>query len=154
MDYHRRGCKRVGDKLATKTTTFHIAILNVCISTLILQWTAHKHGQEELPLAQCQGQRSRVATPRLRSVATAERSYTTSEMRGGSREHQEGTAAESSRLGQHRSGPEELPHARGQGQRPGGATPRPRSSSCLGTGGPRGATPRSRSGGAALRSYP
>ena len=94
MDYHRRGCKRVRDKLATKTTTFHIAILNVCISTLILQWMAHKHGQEELPLAQGQGQRSRVATPRPRSVAAAERSYTTSEMRDGSRELQVGTAQE------------------------------------------------------------
>ena len=35
-----------------------------------------------------------------------------------------------------------------------GATPRPRSSGCTGTGGPRGATPRSRSGGAAVRRYP
>ena len=30
---------------------------------------------------------------------------------------------------------EELPHIRGQGRRPGGATPRPRSSGCAGTGG-------------------
>ena len=34
------------------------------------------------------------------------------------------------------------------------ATPRPRSSGCTGTGGPRGATPHSRSGGAAMRRYP
>ena len=49
---------------------------------------------------------------------------------------------------------EELPHARGQGQRPGGATPCPRSGGCMGAGGPRGATPRSRSGGAAVRRHP
>ena len=35
-----------------------------------------------------------------------------------------------------------------------GATPRPRSSGCMSTGGPRGATPRLRSGGAAVRRYP
>ena len=45
-------------------------------------------------------------------------------------------------------GREELPHTRGQGQQPRGATPSPRISSYLGAGGPRGATPRSRSGGA------
>ena len=51
-------------------------------------------------------------------------------------------------------GRNELPHTRGQGQQPRGATPNPRSGSCVGTGGPRGATPRSRSGGAAVRRYP
>ena len=64
-------------------------------------------------------------------------------------------------------GRDELPDARGQGWRlggaipardqgrwPGGATPRPRSSGCTGTGGPRGAIPHSRSGGAAVRRYP
>ena len=51
-------------------------------------------------------------------------------------------------------GREELPNARGQGRRPGGATPRPRSSGCMGAGGPRGAIPRSRSGGAVVRRYP
>ena len=51
-------------------------------------------------------------------------------------------------------GQEELSHARGQGQQPGGATPRPRSCGCTGAGGPRGAIPRSRSGGAAVRRYP
>ena len=51
------------------------------------------------------------------------------------------------------SGQEELPHARGQGRQPRGATPSPRSSGCVGAGGPRGATPCSRSGGAAVRRY-
>ena len=46
--------------------------------------------------------------------AAAERSYPTSKARGGSR---------------------------GQGQWLGGATPRPRSGGCAGTGGPRGAIP-------------
>ena len=49
------------------------------------------------------------------------------------------------------SGQEELPHIRGQGQRPKGATPHPRSSGCAGTGGLRGATPHSRSGEVAMR---
>ena len=49
---------------------------------------------------------------------------------------------------------EELPHVRGQGQQPRGATTCPRSSGCAGTGGPRGATPHSRSGGVAVRRYP
>ena len=47
-----------------------------------------------------------------------------------------------------RSGREELPHVRGLGRRPRGATPHPRSGGCVGAGGPRGATPHSRSGGA------
>ena len=47
---------------------------------------------------------------------------------------------------------EELPHARGQGRRPGGPTPRPSSGGC--TGGPRGAIPRRMSGRAAVRRYP
>ena len=47
------------------------------------------------------------ATPRPRSGAAAGRSYPTSEVRGGSRE--------------------ELPHVRGQGRRPRGATTCPRS---------------------------
>ena len=75
--------------------------------------------------------------------SVAERSYPTSEDRGRSREnpmpegqqprgvtpHQRsGAVAESARLQQHRSSREELPHNRGQGQRPGEATPclRPR----------------------------
>ena len=48
--------------------------------------------------------------------------YPTPEARGGSRKEQ--------------------PHARGQGQWPGGPTPRPRSSGCVGAEGPRGAIPR------------
>ena len=80
-------------------------------------------------------------------TSMAKRSYPTSEVRGGSRE--------------------ELPHVRGQGQWPRGATPRPRSgvaaeksnpmsmsSGSMGSGGPRGATPRSRSGGVEVRRYP
>ena len=66
--------------------------------------------------------------------STAERSHPTFEVRGSSRE--------------------ELPHARGQGRWPGGATPPPRSGGCMGAGGPRGAIPRSRSEGAAVRRYP
>ena len=65
--------------------------------------------------------------------SVAKRSYPTSEARGSSRE--------------------ELPHARGQGWRPKGASPRPRSGGCADAGGPRGATPRSSSGGAAVRRY-
>ena len=49
---------------------------------------------------------------------------------------------------------EELPHTGGQGRRPEGATPYPRSGGCADAGGPRGATPCSRSGGAAMRRYP
>ena len=65
--------------------------------------------------ASCDGPRrslTRGATPRPRSGAVAERSYPTSEVRGG--------------------GLEELPHARGQGRRPGGAMPRPRSGAVAG----------------------
>ena len=51
-------------------------------------------------------------------------------------------------LWQCRSGREELPHIRGQGWWPRGATPHPRSSCCTGTRGLRGATPHSRLGGA------
>ena len=45
-------------------------------------------------------------------------------------------------------------HAWGQGQWPGGPTPRPGSRGFAGTGGPRGAIPRLRSGGATVRRYP
>ena len=64
-----------------------------------------KRGQEELPLAQGQAPRSRVSG--CDGTGVAWRSYPTSKVRGG--------------------GPDELPHARGQGRRPRGATPRPRS---------------------------
>ena len=63
-------------------------------------------------------------------------------------------AAESARLRWRRSGREKLPHARGQGRWLRGATLRPSSGGCAGTGAPRGATPRSRSGGVAVRRYP
>ena len=56
--------------------------------------------------------------------SVARRSFPASEVRGG----------------------EELPHARGQGRRPGGANPRPGGGSCAGAGGLRGAPPQSRSG--------
>ena len=49
---------------------------------------------------------------------------------------------------------EEPPHTRGQGWRPRGATPHPRSGGCMGAGGPREATTCSRSGGAVVRRYP
>ena len=68
------------------------------------------------------------------ALSAAKRSHPTSEVRGG--------------------GWEDLPHARGQGPEPGGATPPPRSGGCAGARGPRGATPCSRSGGAAVRRYP
>ena len=48
----------------------------------------------------------------------------------------------------------ELPHDWGQGQKPRGASPHPRSGGCTRVGGYRGATPCSRSGGVAVRRYP
>ena len=63
-----------------------------------------KHGQEELPHVQGQGQQPRV--PGCNSAGTAKRSYPASEVSGGW---------------------EELLGIRGQGQWPGGATPRSRS---------------------------
>ena len=54
----------------------------------------HKHGREELPHVRGQGQRPRV--PGFNEAGTAERSYPTSEVRGG--------------------GLEELPRVRGQGR--------------------------------------
>ena len=96
-------------------------------------------GQEELPHVRGQGQWPRV--PGWDSTGTA------SEVKGVSRRsHPMPEAWGSSR--------EELPHTRGQGRRPRGATPRPRSSGCVGTGGPREAIPRSRSGRVAVRRYP
>ena len=91
--------------------------------------------------------------------SAAERSYPTSEARGRSQEDpmpegrrprgviqrpRSGVAAESARLRQRRNGGEELPHVRGQGRQPGGATPPPRRGGCAGAGGPRGALPRLR----------
>ena len=65
---------------------------------------------------------SQESYPSPKVGAVAKRSYATSEVRGGGREV--------------------LPTTRGQGWQPGRATPRPRSSGCTGTGGPRGAIPR------------
>ena len=63
-----------------------------------------KHGQEELPHVQGQGQQPRV--PGCDGAGTDERSYPTSKVRGRRRE--------------------ELPSVWGQGRQPRGATPRPR----------------------------
>ena len=93
-----------------------------CAEVRWLPRTAQKPGWEDPPLTQGQGWRPRA--PGFTGAGAEERSYPTSEVRGSSRD--------------------ELPHARGQGQRPGGATPRPRSCGCTGAGGPREATPRSR----------
>ena len=60
-----------------------------------------------------------------------------------------GAATESARLRRRRSGREELPHVRGQGQRPRGPTPCPRSGQR-----PRRATPRPRSVAVAEGGYP
>ena len=78
-----------------------------------------------------------------------------------------GAAAKNARLQRCRNGREELPkseargcgwedqpHAQGQGRRPGGPTPHPRSSGCPGAGGPKGAIPCWRSGRAVVRRYP
>ena len=59
-----------------------------------------------------------------------------------------------SRLVSQKRGQEELPHVRGQGQQPRGATPRPRSGGCAGAEEPREDTPCSRSGEMAVRRYP
>ena len=66
------------------------------------------------------------------ALRVAERSYPTSEVRGGGQECQAATVQE----------------------QPRGATLCSRSGGCVGAGGPRGAIPRSRSGGAAVRRYP
>ena len=78
-------------------------------------------GGQECQAATAQ-ERLRGATPHPRSGAVAGRSYSMPKARGG--------------------GQEDQPHARGQGQRPGGPTLGPRSSGCMGAEGPRGAIPR------------
>ena len=70
----------------------------------------------------------RGATPHPRPEAVPERSHPTSEVRGGGERSHLAPKARG-------SGREEQPHARGQGWRPGGATPCPRSSGCAGAGG-------------------
>ena len=124
---------RASPSLAAKNIINLILILTIWWSmcrvfSLHLQWTTQKHASYDRP---------------RRSVA--ERSYLTSMLRGGSREHQAAVAPE----------------------QPRGATPRPRSGamaernnpaskelSCVGAGGPRGATPHSRSGAVAVKRYP
>ena len=74
------------------------------------RWTMQKRGQEEVHLAQGQGWRLRLPgcdgagaaerTPRPRSGVAAETSYTTPEVRGGSREEQ--THVQEGRLRGHR----------------------------------------------------
>ena len=101
-----------------------------------------------------------TTTITIRSVA--ERSYyPPPEVRGSGRECQATTALAQERLRgatpcprSEAAAERSYPTARGQGRRPGGATPHSRSGGCAGAGGPRGATPRSRSGGAAVRRYP
>ena len=72
--------------------------------------------------------------PHAREEA-AKRSYPTSEV---------GAAVESARLRRYRNGQEELPHARGQGPRPGGPTPRLRPGVAAGRTNP---TPEARGSG-------
>ena len=109
-------------------------------------------------LRHVRGQGQKPGGPHAQRAATKRR-CPTSEVRGSSRECQAATVQE---------------RLRGQGRRPRGATPRPRSGEatsssrrraaagrssprsggCTGIGGPRGAIPCWRSGKAAVRSYP
>ena len=116
-----------------------------------------KHNQEELPHVRGQGQKLGGSYARR---AVAKRSYPASEVRGSSRECQAATAQEwlrgatprpRSGVAARRSHPapearggsrEEEPNAHSQGWQTGGTTPRPRSSGCVGAGGPRGDIPR------------
>ena len=96
-----------------------------------------RNSQEEIPCIRGQGRkpggRSRGVTPRPRSGAAAE-SARLQRCRNGREELPKSEARGGSR--------EDQPHARGQGQRPGGPTPHPRSPGCVSAGGPRGAIPR------------
>ena len=91
-------------------------------------------GGSQVDLPHVQGQGQWLSVLGCDGTGTAKRNYHMSEVRGGSQE--------------------ELPCVQGQEKQPGGATPSPRSSGCVGSGGPRGAIPHSRSGGAAVRRYP
>ena len=101
--------------------------------------------------------RPRGVTPRPRSGAAAE-SARLQRCRNGSKELPciRGQGRQRRVPGCYSAGAVErsYPPARGQGGRPGGATPGPRSGDCVGAGGPRGAIPRSRSGGVVLRRHP
>ena len=116
-------------------------LLLTCIGRQVRTFT--ERGREELPHVRGQGQKPGV--PGCDGAGTAETSYPMPEVRGDGRECQAATAQ-----GQ----PRGATPAQGQGRRPGGATPHPRSSGCAGPGGPRGAIPRSRSGEVAVRRYP
>ena len=105
-------------------------------------------GREEIPLAPsprpgAAGGRSYPMHLRLRPGAVGRRSYPTPlRLRPGAVGGRSYTMPLSLRpvaAGRRRY---PSPHARGQGQWPGGPTPRPRSRGCLGSGGPRGAIPR------------
>ena len=125
-------------------------------------------------LTHYQGQGQKPGGPQARRAA-AKRSYPTSEVRGSGWECQTAMAQEQLRgaTPRPRSGaaagrnyptpPSPRPGAaagrnnpttQGQGQRPRGPAPCPRSHGCEGAGGPRGAIPRWRSGRAAVRRYP
>ena len=77
--------------------------------------------------------------------SVAERSYLSPKVKA---------VTKSARLWWCGSSRKELSQAQGQGRQPRGATPRPRSGCCTGTGRLRGATPHSRSRGVAMRWYP
>ena len=126
-----------------------------------------------------EGRQPRGVTPRPRSGTAAGRRYPTPQARGQGRQvggdtprpkpearggrWEEIPHAPSPRPGAAGGRSYPTPEARGSGgecqvatvqERPRGATPRPRSSGCVGTGGPRIAIPHSRSGGEAVRRYP
>ena len=112
-----------------------------------------KYGREELP--HVRGQEQKPGGPHARRAA-AKRSYPTSEVRGSGRECQAATVQERRRrllTSEVRGGSrEELPRVRGQGWRPGGATP---CSDARGQGQrPGEATPHPRPGAAAGRTNP
>ena len=96
-------------------------------------------------------ERLRGATLCPRSGGAAERSYPASEVRGSDERSYSSPPRPRPGLAARRtnptpesrgSGQENQPHIRGQGPRPGGPNPRPRSCGCTGVGGPGGATPR------------
>ena len=110
--------------------------LHKCLRVVFFCDWHTKHSREELPTSKVrgrswedpmpEGRRPRGVTPRLRSGAAAERRYPANEVRGSGREELPHVPTPEVK-GCSR---EELPYARGQGRRPGGPTPRPRSSGC------------------------
>ena len=105
-------------------------------------------GHEELP--HVWGQRQRLRVSGCDRAGTVEKSYPLSEVRGVGQEELPYIRGQGLRPGGATPGP----HAWGQGQSPGGPTPCPRSSGCAGAGGPRGAIPHWRSGRVAVRRCP